>query len=629
MNRPLAAVGAIAGAALVLSGLQVAGAGSAGANPAGTGLVISEVFTSAANGVAPYDADFIELYNPTSAAIGLSGKSLQLRQADDTVIGTVPLSTSVPAGHHFLVQVDAASSPSTGHQDLPTPDLVADPALAASAVNQTAEVILGDASGSAPDYGTGNLASKAHVIDMVGFAGAGSYEAASADLPAGVSQVYNSVHRADNAIDAGADTDNNATDFTWAGPTPENATSSLTSRVAPTLAPDTTTYLGFMAPGHTAWPTSSGVAIVIVHASGASGAPTPTGVVQISGPAGYATDDAALQSGTAYGQYDTTGLAPGTYQLTLSYNGDANYAPASMTFSLTVEAGGTVSKVTAPDASVTANQDLSEQVAVASVTSGGATPTGVVTIWSGKTLLSKSFGTTLASGAASVTVPFAKLAPGTSTLTAKYSGDDTYAQSSSTFTVKVPKLDSPVTVSAPATTYGAVGQVKVKLAATSVAAAGNVTLTGAGPAQTKPVGTDGSVTFALPATLSAGSYALTASYLGDGAHNAATGHATLVVAKKAPGAIHFKAKKFVRMVKAKAKVKVAGVAGVAGPSGKVALRLTKGKKHKSAHGTLVEGVAKVKLPKLPKKGKWKVTVSYGGDANYAAAPTKTFKVKVK
>jgi hypothetical protein len=78
MNRPLAAVGAIAGAALVLSGLQVAGAGSASANPAETGLVISEVyFGSSGCGTpspsAPYDADFVELYNPTSASIALTG----------------------------------------------------------------------------------------------------------------------------------------------------------------------------------------------------------------------------------------------------------------------------------------------------------------------------------------------------------------------------------------------------------------------------------------------------------------------------------------------------------------------------------------------------------------------------
>jgi hypothetical protein len=530
MNRPLAAVGAVAGAALALAGLQVVGAGSASANPAGTGLVISEVFTGAANGTSPYDADYVELYNPTSAAIDLSGKSLQLRHADDTVIGTVSLTGSVPAQHHFLVQVDAASTSSATHQDLPTPDLVADPALTMSTVNQAAEVILGDASGSAPDYGTGNLAGKAHVIDMVGFAGAGSYETASADLPTGVSQIYNSAHRADGGVDTGADTDDNAADFTWAGPTPENTTSSSAARVEPTLSADTTMYLAYVAPGHTTWPTSLGEAVIVLHASGASG--TPTGTVQISGPAGYATGEATLTSGTAYGQYDTTGLAPGTYQLTLSYNGNATYAPTSTTFSLTVEAGSTASKVTAPDASVTANEDLSEQVTVASAASGGATPTGVVSIWSGDTLLSKSFGTTLASGSATVAVPYAKLAPGDNTLTVKYSGDDTYAQSETTMTVTTPAVASTTTVTAPGVTAGTAGHASVKVAAGDLKPSGEVTLTGAGASQTKAIDENGNVSFDLPATLAAGSYTLTASYAGDTADRilASSGTVTFTVA---------------------------------------------------------------------------------------------------
>ena len=56
----------------------------ASANPAGTGLVINEVYGGGGNAGATYKNDFIELYNPTAAGISLSGKSLQYRAATGT-----------------------------------------------------------------------------------------------------------------------------------------------------------------------------------------------------------------------------------------------------------------------------------------------------------------------------------------------------------------------------------------------------------------------------------------------------------------------------------------------------------------------------------------------------------------
>ena len=55
-----------AGLALLAAGLTPI---AASANPAGTGLVISEVYGGGGNGGATYTHDFIELYNPTASAI--------------------------------------------------------------------------------------------------------------------------------------------------------------------------------------------------------------------------------------------------------------------------------------------------------------------------------------------------------------------------------------------------------------------------------------------------------------------------------------------------------------------------------------------------------------------------------
>jgi hypothetical protein len=49
-----------------------------------SGLVISQIYGGGGNTGAPYTNDFVELYNPTSAAISLSGYSIQYASATGT-----------------------------------------------------------------------------------------------------------------------------------------------------------------------------------------------------------------------------------------------------------------------------------------------------------------------------------------------------------------------------------------------------------------------------------------------------------------------------------------------------------------------------------------------------------------
>src|SRR3954452_9219994 len=96
----------------------------AAANPAGTGLVISEAYVNGGSAGASYLNKFIELYNPTGDAIALSGDTLQYRSPTSTVTPSgsqvFALSGSVPAKSHFLIQL-----PSNGANGaaLPKPDL--------------------------------------------------------------------------------------------------------------------------------------------------------------------------------------------------------------------------------------------------------------------------------------------------------------------------------------------------------------------------------------------------------------------------------------------------------------------------------------------------------------------------
>ena len=146
---------------------------------------------------------------------------------------------------------------------------------------------------------------------------------------------------------------------------------------------------------------------------------------------------------------------------------------------------------------------------------------------------------------------------------------------------------------------------------------GNVTLTGAGAAQTKPVGDDGKVAFSLPKTLAVGSHPLTATYEGDDDTAVSESETTHVVAKgtASVAAISSTTKPTTRRAGST-------ILKVAGPglraTGKVRVVLTKaGRTTYSTTGTLsAAGSVRVKLPKLPSAGTWSYVVRYYGNTSY-------------
>jgi len=204
MAASRSALAALASVATVVTGgvLLV----PASASPAGTGLVISEVYGAGGNGGAVYNADFVELYNPTDAAISVADDYVHYRSAGGGSGGTpFRLTGTVPAHGHYLVQMGTAGA--TGAA-LPTPD--AGPAgfnLAAAG----GQVYL--LSTSSPITTTGDQAGAPGVVDMVGATGSSSFETAPTGAPATTTQSL-------NRSSTGADTDCNATDFSLATPSP-------------------------------------------------------------------------------------------------------------------------------------------------------------------------------------------------------------------------------------------------------------------------------------------------------------------------------------------------------------------------------------------------------------------------
>ena len=185
--------------ATVLVGLAVAATSlvavpvTATANPAGTGLVISEVYGGGGNSGAQYTHDFIELYNPTDAAISLTGHTVEYFSSGGGSGGSTVLTGSIPARGHYLVQQAKGAG---GALPLPAPD----------------------ATGTATMSGTSGsvvLKNATTTLDLVGYGSAALREGTAA--PA----LSNTTAATRNS--ARTDTDNNAADFTTAAPAPQNS----------------------------------------------------------------------------------------------------------------------------------------------------------------------------------------------------------------------------------------------------------------------------------------------------------------------------------------------------------------------------------------------------------------------
>lgn len=78
----------------------------------------------------------------------------------------------------------------------------------------------------------------------------------------------------------------------------------------------------------------------------------------------------------------------------------------------------------------------------------------------------------------------------------------------------------------------------------------------------------------------------------------------------------------------KVTVRVPARGGRAVPKGTVSVVLKKGKTTRTVRATLVGGSRTVTLPKV-KRGTWRTTVSYAGDANYQPSKSKIHRIKVR
>ncbi|WP_426518328.1 ExeM/NucH family extracellular endonuclease [Diaminobutyricibacter sp. McL0618] len=207
-----ATVAAIAGAGLAAGALV---ASPAFASTDGTGVVINEAYLSGGSAGAAYSSKFVELYNPGSQAVSLTGWSVQYRPATGTgaSTGVVPLSGTIAAKSYFLV---GGGSNGTNGAALPAPDVSSN---ALNPSGTTGTLILATTA-TALTVPSGSVTNAPNVADLLGYGTSNTFEKAKAVAPTGNTDVKSFV-RGDFA-----DTDDNSADFgLTATITPQNSAS--------------------------------------------------------------------------------------------------------------------------------------------------------------------------------------------------------------------------------------------------------------------------------------------------------------------------------------------------------------------------------------------------------------------
>jgi 5'-nucleotidase len=311
------------------------------ANPSGTGLVISEAYLNGGSSGASFLNKFVELYNPASAAIALAGDTLQYRAATSTVVPSgsqvFALSGTVAAHGHFLIQLPGNGASSNPGDPLPAADLSSGGSVNPGAAGGTLYVAAST---------SGVLPTDSTVVDKIGWG--------TSNSPEGTAPTGNSLTLSYQRAASGADSDNNAADFTTATPTPQNAASDGGGPAALTLTN----------PGPQSGTVGAAITPLTLAATGGS---TPYVWSAVGLPAGLTLSDAGVVTGTP--------TASGTSSVTVTVT-DSTGATATATFGFEVASTATVTPIAAIQGTNTDTSPLSGQTVTTEGVVTAAYPTG-------------------------------------------------------------------------------------------------------------------------------------------------------------------------------------------------------------------------------------------------------------
>lgn len=177
------------------------------ASPRHDQVVISQVYGGGGNSGASFTHDFIELFNPTSNPVDLTGWKVRYASAagDFSSSNTTSLSGIIKPYSYLLIQQSGGTTGSF----LPTPDVQGKLSMGGS----NGKMDLVNAAGDR--------------IDFIGYGSASEYETSpTAALSNSTAAIRKELTFGQN--DRGRDTDNNAADFTVTTPDPRNSASPVT-----------------------------------------------------------------------------------------------------------------------------------------------------------------------------------------------------------------------------------------------------------------------------------------------------------------------------------------------------------------------------------------------------------------
>jgi hypothetical protein len=209
---------------LALSGGVYAGSqllAMSAAPVASNGIVISQVYGGGGNSGSTYRNDFVELYNPGTTNVDVSGWSVQYAPATSASWQVTTLNGSIAPGHYYLVTEAAGSG---GTTNLPAPDATGGILLSAT----RGKIALVNSATAL----SGNCPAGASIVDLAGYGSTANCFEGSGPTPAPSNT--NSVFRKNLGCQ---DSGDNASDFLTGITNPRNSSSAQFTCGAATPTP--------------------------------------------------------------------------------------------------------------------------------------------------------------------------------------------------------------------------------------------------------------------------------------------------------------------------------------------------------------------------------------------------------
>lgn len=260
-------------------------------------VVISQVYGAGGNSGATLRNDFIELFNRGSAAVDLSGWSVQYAPASASSWQRTNLSGIIQPGQHILVQEAQGAG---GTVNLPAPDVTGTIAMGAGA----GIVALAN---NTTTFASGCPTGAQNLVDLVGY---GATTCAETSPTPTLTSTTAALRIAGGCVD----TDANQVDFSTGAPTPRNSSAPNASctEAAPVVSSTS--------PSDGAMNVSPGATISVTFSEPVSVA---TGAIRVECPSGtlVASNPSALGNVTTVNVVPSQNLPAGMCRLLVQANG--------------------------------------------------------------------------------------------------------------------------------------------------------------------------------------------------------------------------------------------------------------------------------------------------------------------